>query len=295
MKLKSLLLAVAFTLLTAFSTMAWDKQFPAELPFNASSDWRKSFMYPKVTVTGTALGIRSAGFNHETGYYEWQKRVTTWKAEGSGYVLKDGFVVTAYHVIYPNSVVTPTGPSVSFRSAPFRVLTTNILLWDFSSTPYPATVWWADPLQDIVILQYPPNPALSSPGYSITDQITAHKYPYPVPPDTYGMEQDDALVMVTHKRDEKDDLLPEYVVKRGKVLSPYPVLEDEGATVSLSIWDFIIDIQVETGDSGSPVFAFYQGKPVLVGILNAQWGDGPVTVSIAAHTGPIWKYMNFVD
>lgn len=295
-RLKSLLLAVAFTLITAFSSLAWDKQYPDPTPFASVNDWRSSFAYPKVTATGTAMGIRSAGFNKEKQTYEWQKREVAWSTWGSSYVLKDGFAITAAHVVIPSSVVTPKGPYSGFRSTPFKVLTTNILLWDYSSDPHPAKVWYIDRIQDIAILQYSPdNPALKSPGYFITDQITAVKYPYPTAPDTYGMEQGDVLVMVTHKRGEDGELLFEYSVKTGKVLSPHPLVGDESAASSMSIWDFVTDIQVEGGDSGSPVFAFYQGKPVFVGILNAQWGDGPVTVSIAAHIGQTWRYMNFVD
>jgi hypothetical protein len=71
-------------------------------------------------------------------------------------------------------------------------------------------------------------------------------------------------------RDENNKMDSDVEIKHGVIVSSGVSCETKSLPW-FNMWDFTIKVEpnIHGGDSGSPVFAFYDGKPVIIGIIRA--------------------------
>ena len=79
----------------------------------------------------------------------------------------------------------------------------------------------------------------------------------------------DCVVIMTTERDDRRTLLPWDTVRDGRVVAPYAVSETPRDIAGLPPDPVTISTLLFPGDSGSPVLAFLEGRPWLVGIATA--------------------------
>jgi hypothetical protein len=84
----------------------------------------------------------------------------------------------------------------------------------------------------------------------------------------------DAVAVLVATRDEEQDRTWQYEVRTGVIESTRADGCDIEALPWFSVNDVTMSTMVYPGDSGSPVFAFIDGRPVLVGIARATYADG---------------------
>jgi hypothetical protein len=84
-----------------------------------------------------------------------------------------------------------------------------------------------------------------------------------------GLQAGDCVAAIVTWRfaDMQDTWMNRLVV--GKVLAKVPVATNSLTQTKLNVNMFTTDLAVQPGDSGSPVLALQDGKPVLIGLVSA--------------------------
>jgi len=234
-------------------------------------DFDSNFTYIRVKVIGTATGM----------YYNdgWKTRETTYSQQGSGFVVKEGFIMTAAHVIIPDMVHTQIGTSSVQATKPLNILTRIILIYDYKDTPLIAKLHYIDQELDIAILKYNPTGILKPANYEIH----------------YAQEmlkQGDVVFSYLHKRDEDGNATSDLEIVYGTVLSNLPTTPKMGSDVAfLSPYDITLQMEIQGGDSGSPLFALDDGVPIYIGILRAMYYDEIMELTYAVSLPNIRRYL----
>jgi S1-C subfamily serine protease len=76
-----------------------------------------------------------------------------------------------------------------------------------------------------------------------------------------------AAIVTAHDYGTLDTGVQRLIV--GKVLAKVPVATNSMTQTKLNVNMFTTDLAVQPGDSGSPVLALREGKPVLVGVVSS--------------------------
>jgi len=232
--------------------------------------WEDTFRYVRVKVIGTAMGMY-----HDIG---WHTRETFYGQQGSGFVAEEGFIFTAAHIIIPDKVHTPIGKSGVLVAKPFKILTRTILIYDFRSNPLIAKLHYIDRELDIAILTYEPNGILEPANYEI-------HYAQDM------LKKGDVVFSYLHKRDE-GRMTDNLEIKYGIVLANKPTTPKMGSGLSVfNPYDITISMEIQPGDSGSPLFALRDGKPIFIGIIRMLYYDEIVTLGYAVTLPNIKRYL----
>lgn len=228
------------------------------------------FTYVRIQVIGTAMGMV-----YDDG---WKKRETVFHQAGSGCVVKDGYILTAAHVLIPDKVMTPSSRYVTHQSEPIKVINRMILIYNFSNTPMLAKIHYINEVLDTAILKYEPIGVLEPLNYDIEycqNEIL----------------KGDVVFSYLHKRNKDGSMSYELEPRYGFVLSREPTLPDNGSTAWFNPYDITLYMNIQPGDSGSPLFAFRDGKPVLIGIIRAMYDNGDETRAYAVTLPSAWHFM----
>ena len=237
--------------------------------------WNDNFTYVQVKVIGTVEGM----------YYDskkscWKTREAFYGQQGSGFVAKDGFIFTASHVIIPDMVNTVSGQGSVHNTRPFKVLTRIILIYDYKSNPLIAKLHYLDETLDIAILKYEPNDILVPANYEI-------RYAQA------DIKSGDVVFSLLHKRDENDEMTSDLELRYGIVISNQPTTPKMGSELAwFNEYDMTIQMEIQGGDSGSPLFAFENGVPIFIGIIRANYNDEIVSLAYAVSLPNIRRYLN---
>lgn len=264
---KLIILLISATVLFSTAALAFDDK-PSKIDI---SDMYSTCSYVVVNTYGTAIGVAKAvNMKLDMPTISTIKRKTNFLLRGVGFVIKEGYIITAAHVVHPATVRTIGDHSSITTETPIKVLSKHISI---SPEPdlermfpgIPVELYHLDITRDIAILKYDKD------AYDLLKPIP-FKMVY-----TKGMEAGikyDALTTgmavatVVRERDEDEKWEYSLEVRNAKLISnklPRVALHH----VMLPT-DFLVDILVYHGDSGSPVFAFICGKPVIIGVIRAS-------------------------
>ena len=260
-------LAIVLALVMWSFANAYDKVKPAEDPELVYDGY---FTYIRVRAIGTAEGM----------YYDngWKTRETLFDQLGSGFVVKGGFVMTAAHVIIPETVYTPISKYGVHHTEPLKILDRMLLIYHYSDTPIIAKVHYINRELDVAILKYKPT--------GIFEPI-----PYEMEYCWFELEPDDVVFSFLHKRNEDDEMMSDLELTYGKVLAKEPTTPDM-KVAWFSPYDITLEMDIQGGDSGSPLFALRDGVPILIGVLRAMYYDEVVSLTYAATLPKIRRYLH---
>ena len=237
------------------------------------------YSFPRIVTTGV-VDIVHPSFS--TGVREWKTSKTSFRVSGSAFVVRPGVAITAAHCVQPAEATANTkwGP---YTSVPLNVTDRIIRLYNHRPYPIIAKLYHIDTLMDVAILKFDVDAPLKPMPYEIFTPVTVR-----------GVR----LAVVVHDRLVPGVLSPKVRVKYG-IVAHHGIDEMIPRKILpwLSPWDFSMGIvNIQPGDSGSPVFMMMCGKPVCVGIVRAIFDrtplDGECDVAIA---GRIYFFSRYLD
>jgi hypothetical protein len=265
-RVAKLFLAVSLILLPLSASAFFDKE-PGKFKEFVGKDYVDlCTSVVEITTIGAAEGVY---WDVEEGRFV--KRRGSFTLAGSGFILGK-YVITAAHVVEPKQVVIRLNRYSFYVTKVASILDRTITIggplgW------IRGWIYHLDPDADVAVLRADLTPAFHSLNYR--------------PFWSKRLRKGDCLATIVRKRNPDGSTQPWYEVRYGRVISPNPIVSDK----SLALWlpwfnmnDFTMSIKAYGGDSGSPVFAFYKGEPVLVGILRAK-----------ANLAPFWSYAARTD
>jgi len=265
--LLTLAMACIFLLLSFCPSFAYDQVKPEDRMQLINNE--NEFSYVRIKTYGTALGIY-----WDNRSWEWKIRQGTFKQVGSGFVVKNGYILTAAHVVIPKMAKVVGGKYQTDQRTLFKVLKQIILVYGFSSTPFVATIHHINHELDTAILRCDDGKDILQPlPYPI-------EYAYDVMFDANKINTDDVVCTVVHNRDEEGGLSMNVHLEYGYVIKPEPTGESNSDIAWLNPLDITLGLKVIPGDSGSPLFAFNQGKPVIIGIVRAASLTKPIGYAV---------------
>lgn len=250
----------------------WSEKLAAEAPYASLMA-----MAPRLSLRGTALAtyakqregqpittLEEIFGTSQRGQREIVE--TTFYQEARSVVLSPNVIATVAHALTLDSVQVRVEPDTDVRTVPLHV--THMTLAAHLSPSHegvPAQVAHINEPYDLALVQsgaentmlpLPYPPALS---YGTGNPRT------PVG----GLEAGDcvATVVIPGNGSTPTDGQARLVV--GKVLARVPVAVNSMTQTKLNVNMFTTDLPVKPGDSGSPVLALQDGKPVLVGLVSA--------------------------
>lgn len=244
----------------------------------------KEYVDLKQSVVGieTIGSVESILRTRISGYTEegkWESKIThevvssVFHMRASGFVVeneytKQKYIITADHVVNPSFGKAFTDDFISQTTWPLRILHRTIVISDGLCL---AEVIYEDPEEDWAVLKPIGNPRGLKPlPYEVTYQ------------GMYGFAH---VATIVRERDEEGELEWWYTVRFGRlqglIFKPphpdFPIHEIPWFSMS----DVPMSLAILPGDSGSPVFGFKNGRPVIIGIARAY----------ATHKHEIMFYM----
>jgi len=232
--------------------------------------------FTKCLVLGTAEGFY-ADFDKDGNLIS-RRAVGVYGQEGSTFYIGNGYWVTNTHVIKPASVTIEITKNFSVITYPVRIISRVIMVGQGTGLgSAPAELVYVDEERDIAIIKVIGNwPAFIDPGYRpvFTQSDDGDELLPGIPV---------AVIVAVRTNLELGDLnkTPWFEVRYGTIISGRVVLP-EGLPTDILPWFSMNDVTMTTliypGDSGSPVFAWIEGKPVIIGVARAAGGViDPVT------------------
>ena len=268
---KRLLTLVLVLLFIVGSSLAFDKS-PGQLKEFAG--WTKggeftpvlSDGWVDVTIIGHAEGLYW-DYDLKTNVSFVRRAVGLFAQSGSGFHLGGGYIVTNAHVVKPSRVEIQLTSSFYYITAIDRVIDIDYMIGSEVLGKNQAYLVWVNEEQDLALLwvDLKVTPYLKDYGYRTTWTWTE---------EGSLIQEGDVIAAVVKARDTDGSKLWHYEIRYGKVTAPKPILPPDISSDSLpwfSLYDFTIDIVLYPGDSGSPIFAFDNGKPVIIGLGRAAW------------------------
>jgi len=243
---------------------AYDQEKPENRTQLLNND--NEYSYVRIHTFGTAIGM----------YYDarmgggWRTRQGVFEQGGSGFVVKNGYILTAAHVVIPEMARVVSGKYSTDVRALYKVLKQIILVYHFSDTPFVATFHYLNPEYDIAILRCDDGKGILMPlPYPIEFKGVGIQE-LPMGYGTYGgIRAGDVVCTVVHDRDAEGGLSMSVHLEYGIVNAPEPTGENNRSIAWFNPWDITLGLTVRPGDSGSPLFAFDNGKPVIVAVVRA--------------------------
>jgi hypothetical protein len=272
MKLKSLLL---WLLLFPSILFAFDKECKIDEIKELQAPFLDfSVSIPNVYTYGIGQGTYSITYQPEDRQFVYG----SYQMSGTGFIINNT-IITAGHVVEPIRILVQTSKHI-YASV---YITNNkqrlIFIGDSEDNLVPVISEYIDTLYDVAILS----------PYSLVG-ITSITWAMPVQTaisDMSLIEGGDCIFTVVRKRDKEGNKLSWYEVKSGKVISPFPVGTSVQDKLNQNI--FLFDIDVHPGDSGAPIFAFNNGSPIIIGII-----QGKLSNTLLAYGTRIDLVMNEV-
>jgi len=250
------ILTLLVLLLAPGYTASYDKfhsQFPGvtdERDFVNFENW-----IVEVKTVGYALGILPEKFR---GKEKSCLSIGTFELQASGFVVQGGFIVAANHVVSPHYVLIKTDYHVVWKVPVTSVLSKTIIINEY----IPATVIWQDEKADIAVLLpvYDRNMTLEGVSFKM---------------ESAAVEEGDAVSIVVREVFENGERGSWHEIRQGRVISPYPlsVFTPEFGDLhlltqaELEPTDITHSTTLYPGDSGSPLIAYKEGEPVIVGVV----------------------------
>jgi hypothetical protein len=258
-------LAVIFGFVPAF---AFDKDYG----IMDTKDLHLSIVSVSTTGTGTADKIH---YTDDIPRKPIKSTITgTFWQGGTAFVVNGKYLLTAAHVVSPAElkVRTPTGEMDYYL---LRTVDNMVV----SAGGVPARIAFIDTKKDLAILEY--GPILDGALRILDGKVSSSD----------RLERGDAIVVIGCSNPLDEFWRWNYEVRRGHVKDAYPKFpghpDNKDLFETTTSNDFTMDMKLIPGNSGSPVVAFDNGKPVIIGIAKAGLK--------MINGGPFYTYAAKVD
>jgi S1-C subfamily serine protease len=223
----------------------------------SATTYEASFSFPRIETFGVAETLYPKSQTNE-----WISSRGTFRLRGSAFVVRDGYVLTAAHCVVPTSVEVVIDRVSVYHTFPLNIITRTVMLYDYKTTSIIADVVYVDTENDVAILRADTTSLVQMP-YEIF-------FPVKIP--------GSRVAVVVHKRDEDGELTSDLEVQYGTITSPSICnIVPREEVPWFSMLDFSVDVAIQPGDSGSPLFMWIDGKPTCVGIIRAGYRINPFT------------------
>jgi len=238
--MKMLVTAFALGLLCAFWGIAqgYDKQQGKFPP--AKEVYARSVVV--VSCRGSGEGTKLV-FSKDKRDYDKFKTVGTFAQRGMGVVLSNGshqYILTNAHVIVPKKLMAGEDPVKVEKLMNYVLLATD---YYGQYAPCPVTISYKNDKYDLALLKVPEEwiafEPLSIPIGSLSD-----------------LQPKDALSGILQGRD-------------GATTFGHGKAESDRSKLVTNPKSFAMNMKLKKGDSGSPIFAYDDGRPVFIGIATA--------------------------
>jgi hypothetical protein len=234
-------------------------------------------MAPRLSLQGTALATYGKGREQQTvakletlfGMSQGAQREiveTTFYQEARAVVLYPHVLATVAHALAPDVVEVRVGPQVSVHTVPLQITQITVLAHAApSDTGVAAQVVHINEPYDLALVQASEGGLLQPLPYPAVLSYGTGDLAHP----TGGLQAADcvAAIVTAHDYGTLDTGVQRLIV--GKVLAKVPVATNSMTQTKLNVNMFTTDLAVQPGDSGSPVLALREGKPVLVGVVSS--------------------------
>lgn len=216
----------------------------------------------QVWATGRAIGTYR---DRSTPNAAWKLGNGEFTLRGRGFVVGQ-LVVTAAHVVYPSQVELRLHQHASTIAPVVTVEQTTIRIGGSQSTD--------GILAEIVHLNHRVDLAILRPR--VTESLPT--FPYHLSATWWRevageasslLRTGNCVVALTAKRDANQAALPGTTMRTAHVAAPYPMSFEPSVVAGLNPNAATIATPLLPGDSGSPVVAFDDGQPLLVGVVIA--------------------------
>ena len=226
-----------------------------------------------IVVIGTAEGLYP---DYVDGKIMYKRGSGTYVQAGSAFHIGNGYFVTAAHVVEPMIVQIQISKNVYYVVSIDKVLNRQITLGNSLLGNVPAWIEWIDSTQDLAIIRVD---LRWGPLFDMEYRPAYTKLFIPIGfggivVDELGKDTTVAVIVRSRKNPEEGDFswTWNYEVRYGRIISGTPILPACVPPEILSWFqpgDVTTDLLLYPGDSGSPVFAFKDGKPIIVGVARA--------------------------
>jgi hypothetical protein len=254
---------------------------------------------PRLWLQGTALATRASepavgskpSLESIFGVLSHEPREvvqTSFHQESSAVVLSPHLLATVAHALSPDSVDVHVKSQGSVTTVPLRVSQMTITLHgDKDTNGIPANIAHKNERYDLALVQTSPQTAMVPLRYPAA---LSYGTGDPANP-TGGLRAGDCVAAIVPVRDTRHQDTGAHRLAVGKVLAKAPVAVNSMTQTKLNVNMFTTDVDVQPGDSGSPVLALQADKPVLVGLVAATMY--PVaTFTYVTRIDPLLAFAN---
>lgn len=287
MKILKAIIAVVLITIFALPVFAFDttpapfKEFPTTFPPDYQN-YESGYYYVDVSTSVTKLIIIGAAEGllpkWIDGKVEAVRAVGVFEQEGSCfYVGSHGnqhLFITNAHVVHPSFVAIQESKNVTYITKPFKILSLQIYIGQNTGLgSVPAELIYYDETNDIAIVKVIGNwNALTDLGYRPVWTLSGGE-------DLLFKGMPIAIMVAIRENPEYGhfDKTSWFEVRYGTILETKPILPGASPKIDSLPWfslnDVTMNIPIYSGDSGSPVFGFINGQPVIIGIARAAAWD----------------------
>jgi hypothetical protein len=208
--------------------------------------------------------------------------------ESSAVVLSPHLLATVAHALTPDSVDVHVTSQDVVTTAPLRVSQMTITVHsDRDANGIPADIAHKNERYDLALVQTPEDIALAPLRYP-----TALSYGTGDPANpTGGLRAGDCVAAIVPVRNAQRQDTGDRRLAVGKVLAKAPVAVNSMTQTKLNVNMFTTDVDVQPGDSGSPVLALQGNQPVLVGLVAATMYPA-ATFTYVTRIDPLLAFAN---
>jgi hypothetical protein len=191
---------------------------------------------------------------------------TPFEQEARAIVLSPHVLATVAHALIPKSVAIHRQQQANIRTIPLSIKHMDVTAYPVLATAgVPVHIAHLNESYDLALIQASPQQRLLPFPYPAALSYGSGDPGNPVG----GLRAGDCIAAVVPIRDTKGQPTGSDRLVTGKVLARGPVATSNMTQTQLNVNMFTTDIAMEPGDSGSPVLALRNGKPVLVGLVSA--------------------------
>lgn len=208
--------------------------------------------------------------------------------ESSAVVLSPHLLATVAHALRPDSVDVHVKSQGRITTVPLRVSQMTITVHgDRGTDGIPADIAHQNEQYDLALVKTAPHTALVPLRYP-----TALSYGTgdPASP-TGGLRAGDCVAAIVPVRNAQHQETGAHRLAVGKVLAKAPVAVNSMTQTKLNVNMFTTDVDVQPGDSGSPVLALQADKPVLIGLVAATMYP-TATFTYVTRIDPLLAFAN---
>jgi len=245
-----------------------------------------------INFSTTIVEVRTSG--HAVGCYwndegEYKKAYGFFEMLGVGFIVGD-YVITASHLITPKEITIQVSDNFYLGVPPISLRDRQIRIGEEIAS-VPAWIYYINEEYDIAITATGTPSSKSSIKYELAPTIMMEPWVGYIE----LLEEGVPVAVIARQIDEEtNEWGAWFEIRYGKIRSNKAIVPETFKDVLLwfNLNDFTMDLKINPGDSGSPVFAFIDGKPVIIGIVRACLWLSEETYSFAGRIDPAIMVVN---